>query len=186
MRIISGRFRGRRLNTCTGPGYRPATGKVRESLFSILESSGINWQGARVLDLFAGSGALGFEALSRGAEYALLIEKNRNAVNTLKKNLRDLDLAKDTCRVLAKDVLAFLNKPGDNPFDIVFIDPPYRLNMLQPTLKSLVNKGWVTSGSLIQAEIESELPTPTMESLIPVREKLYGQTKVCLWKKRSI
>jgi len=174
------------LHTSAGPGYRPATGKVRESLFSILEPSGINWQGSRVLDLFAGSGALAFEALSRGAEYALLVEKNKNAVNALKKNLRDLQLTKDTCRVLAKDVLAFLNKPGDNPFDIVFIDPPYRRGLLQPTLKSLIEKGWLNSDSLIQAEMEAELSPPIMDVLMPVREKLYGQTKVCLWKKKSI
>ena len=86
MRIIAGACRGRTLHTVTGPGYRPAMGRVRESLFSMLEARGVVWGAVRVLDVFAGSGSLGFEALSRGARFADFIEKDHRAAECLRKN----------------------------------------------------------------------------------------------------
>ena len=94
MRIISGRLGGRRIKTVEGEGYRPAMGKTRESLFSMLTSRGVVWEGARVLDLFAGSGSLAFEAVSRGAELAVLVENSAVAARCLADNIRQLGLLK--------------------------------------------------------------------------------------------
>jgi 16S rRNA (guanine966-N2)-methyltransferase len=182
--IISGKFKGRKLHTASGPGYRPATARVRESLFSTLQSMGVDWSGLRVLDLFAGSGALALEALSRGAEYALLLEKDKRAAGVLKRNLKELDIPPEKGRVITRDVFSFLDRPSFGDFGLVFIDPPYGRNYLQPAVDSLLHGRWLTEDAFIQAEIESGLALPEFDGLQLAREKLYGQTKVCIWKKR--
>ena len=108
MRIISGRLGGRRIKTVEGEGYRPAMGKTRESLFSMLTSRGVVWEGARVLDLFAGSGSLAFEAVSRGAELAVLVENSAVAARCLADNIRQLGV-EDCVRLIRDDVRKTLN-----------------------------------------------------------------------------
>ncbi|MFP4167973.1 MAG: 16S rRNA (guanine(966)-N(2))-methyltransferase RsmD [Desulfonatronovibrionaceae bacterium] len=184
--IISGRFKGRRLQTASGPGYRPATSRVRESLFSILQSLDINWPKTSVLDLFAGSGALGLEALSRGAGYVLWVEKNKKVARVIRENLRLLHVPGESGRVLTQDVFYFLARTPPLCFQLVFIDPPYQGGYLDPALKGLVRGGWLADGALVQAETEADLETPRFEGLDMLREKIYGQTRVCIWKKRSI
>ena len=103
MRIISGRLGGRRIRTVEGEGYRPAMGKTRESLFSMLTSRGVVWEGARVLDLFAGSGSLAFEAVSRGAALAVLVENSAAAARCLADNIRQLGV-EDCVRLIRDDV----------------------------------------------------------------------------------
>ena len=98
MRIIAGALGGRNLKTVEGPGYRPATAKVREAIFSMLSSRGVVWSGLRVLDLFAGSGSLSFEALSRGAQEVCLVEREPKVVQCLNQNVEALDVS-DRCRV---------------------------------------------------------------------------------------
>ena len=106
MRIIAGALGGRNLKTVEGPGYRPATAKVREAIFSMLSSRGVVWSGLRVLDLFAGSGSLSFEALSRGAQEVCLVEREPKVVQCLNQNVEALDVS-DRCRVAESDVLRF-------------------------------------------------------------------------------
>jgi len=123
MRIIAGELRSRRLNTPDNDKTRPTTDRSRESLFNVLDNL-LDIEGTRVLDLFAGSGAVAFEALSRGAAEAVLVEKDRHALEAIRRNIDDLEL-KDQVRVVTKDAYASIALlPGD--FDFVFADAPYR------------------------------------------------------------
>src|SRR5690349_8850661 len=123
-RIIAGAWGGRRLATPKGAGTRPTSDRVREGLFSSLESELGGFDGLRVLDLYAGSGALGLEALSRGAEHADFVEKDRSAAATISKNLRELGVPRSRARVHVGPVARFLSEAPE-PFDLVFLDPPY-------------------------------------------------------------
>lgn len=126
MRIIAGEYRGRRLEAPKGQGTRPTTDRVRESLMSALHSARGGFEGARVLDAFAGSGALALEALSRGAATAVLCERDREAASVIERNLRAVGLGRDTARLSRGDVLKRLPVPlAGHPFDLVFLDPPY-------------------------------------------------------------
>lgn len=186
MRIIAGKFKGRVLNTVQGPGYRPAMGKVRESLFSILESRFLTdqgctgWAGMRVLDLFAGSGSLGFEALSRGAKEACFVEKDPKAAACLRKNAEHMGATE--CKVWADDVAKVLGKRCAQPFHLVFIDPPYGQQRFEPSMNALLRNGWLCPGALVTAEVELSLKIdPSMVGLEFVTERLYGQTRILLW-----
>ena len=150
MRIISGRLGGRRIKTVEGEGYRPAMGKTRESLFSMLTSRGVVWEGGRVLDLFAGSGSLAFEAVSRGAELAVLVENSAVAARCLADNIRQLGV-EDCVRLIRDDVRKTLNNTPMGCFDLVFLDPPYRKNLLNATLQGLLKRNWLAPGALICA-----------------------------------
>ncbi len=184
MRIISGSLRGRILKTVEGPGYRPAMSRVRESLFSMLEARGVVWAASSVLDLFAGSGSLAFESISRGAKDALLVENSATAVKCLQKNAQSLGLSDAVCRIRQEDVLKVLGKRSREQFDVVFIDPPYGKNLLPTALQTLVRHDWVREDSIITAEIESsvvfdaENAHPQLELLT---ERNFGQTRVILW-----
>ena len=127
MRIIAGEFRGRRLDAPKGDGTRPTTDRVRESLMSAVHSARGGFDDARVLDAFAGSGALGMEALSRGAASAVLCERDRGAADVVERNLRTLGLGRDRARLVRGDVLKRPPAPMAAPFDLVFLDPPYAL-----------------------------------------------------------
>lgn len=186
MRIISGQYKGRLLKTCSGPGYRPATGKVRESVFSMLESRGVDWSRTRILDVFAGSGSLAFECLSRGAASALLIEKNSKACSVIRENISLLGICREKVQVLKIDALKFLSTSADQFFDLVFVDPPYGKNLLEPTLESLLQKDMVGRDGFICAEIEADLDFDPAE-LSPaelIKDKHFGQTRFLIWKKR--
>ncbi len=184
MRIISGSFRGRILKTVEGPGYRPAMSRVREALFSMLESRGVVWSECAALDLFAGSGSLAFECLSRGAREAVLVENSAQAVKCLQNNAQTLGLSDSICRIRHDDVLKVLGKRAPQKFDVVFIDPPYGKNLLPATLQALLRQWWVQEGSIVTAEIESsvtfdsENAHPQLEVLT---ERSFGQTRVILW-----
>lgn len=126
MRIIAGEYRGRRLEAPKGQGTRPTTDRVRESLMSAIHSARGGFEGARVLDAFAGSGALALEALSRGAATAVLCERDREAASVIERNLRALGLGRDEARLSRGDVLKRPPAPlSGHPFDLVFLDPPY-------------------------------------------------------------
>ncbi len=188
MRIISGAFRGRVLKTVEGPGYRPAMSRVREALFSMLESRGVVWSTSTALDLFAGSGSLAFECLSRGAKEALLVESSPVAVRCLQQNAKVLGLDERQCRIRQEDVLKVLGKRSTQKYDVVFIDPPYGKNLLPPTLNALMRQTWVHEESIITAEVESAVAFdsdnahPQLEVLT---ERTFGQTRVILWQIKS-
>lgn len=184
MRIIAGALKGRILKTAEGPGYRPAMSRVRESLFSMLESRGVEWPVSPALDLFAGSGALAFEALSRGAPLAQLVENAPPAARVLRDNARTLGLDDTRCRIVQGDVGATLGKAPPLPFAVVFIDPPYSDNALPRVLRTLVRNGWLAAGGIIAAEIEARRAfdaTTAHPQLELLTERFFGQTRILLW-----
>lgn len=183
MRIIAGEYGGRSIRTAEGPGYRPATAKVRQAVFSMLEARGVAWPGLRVLDLFAGSGSLGLEALSRGADVAWFVDKSARAVAALKGSLQDLRVPAQRFRLLQADLLKVLSRPPDAPFDLVFIDPPYGLDLLPPALAKAVAGGWIAPEGFVLAEVEDrlDLSASVPPQLIPQTDRLYGQTRILLW-----
>ncbi|MEL6360856.1 MAG: 16S rRNA (guanine(966)-N(2))-methyltransferase RsmD [Pseudomonadota bacterium] len=154
MRIISGRFSGRRLNAPKGTNTRPTTDRTREALFSILHSRGdVEFQGARVLDLFAGSGALGLEALSRGADWCLFVETDAAARGAIRENVESLGLFGCT-RIHRRSATSLGEKPaGVGPkFSIAFLDPPYRRDLVGPCLLTLHEGDWLVNGAIVIIE----------------------------------
>ncbi len=177
MRIIAGKLKGRVLQSAHGPGYRPATGRVREALFSSLGSLGVVWEGARVLDLFAGSGSLGLEAASRGAGRVLLVERAAAAVRVLFANVKALGIARDQVQVVRMDVRRWVAQ-AEGTWDVVFVDPPYGQGLLAPVLAEIPRL--LAPGAMVVAEMEASLPPPPT-FLMLVRNVLYGQTRICIW-----
>ena len=161
MRIIAGRHRGRRLATPPGGATRPTADRVRQALFDMLWHA--PWagrpdiEGARVLDAFAGTGALGLEALSRGAAHATFLEHDRTALATLRANIAACHEA-PRCAVLAAD--ATRPPRAAAPCALVFLDPPYRAGLLETALAALATAGWMSPETLVCAEYGAPPPHP--------------------------
>jgi 16S rRNA (guanine966-N2)-methyltransferase len=148
LRIIGGTWRGRKLNFPDVEGLRPTGDRIRETLFNWLAPE---IQGARCLDLFAGSGALGVEALSRGAELSLLVERDAKASAQLRANLELLKTERG--RIVNSDAVKFLQSGNDDePFHIIFIDPPFQLNLWQTVIDALENGNWLADDATIYIE----------------------------------
>ncbi|MBI9078438.1 MAG: 16S rRNA (guanine(966)-N(2))-methyltransferase RsmD [Pseudodesulfovibrio sp.] len=185
MRIIGGQYKGRKIETCEGPGYRPATMKVRESIFSMLMARGIDFAQVRVIDMFAGSGSLAIECLSRGTTEAWFIEKSSKAAGLIRKNLNELGVDKRCAKVVSKDVFGVLSKRPDAPFDLVFIDPPYGKDLLVSSLEKALKNGWIAPGALVLAEVESLIDAPEGGDIAEMElltDREYGQTRILLWR----
>lgn len=169
LRIIGGRWRSRRLTFPDQPGLRPTTDRIRETLFNWLQPL---VGGANCLDLFAGSGALGLEALSRGAASATFVDSGRAVCSALRTNLEKLEATGG--RVVEGSADTFLSAPPE-PFDIVFIDPPFRQGRLAPILEQLTG-GWLAPGARVYIETERELGEPSLpEGWQLLRSKQAGQ-----------
>lgn len=179
MRIIAGQYRGRRLAP-VGQGdaaahLRPTTDRVRESLFSLLAHRGAI-DGARVLDLFAGTGALGFESLSRGAAEVVLVDDGRVAAGLIARNIALLDCG-DRARLIRQDATRLAANDGAL-FDLVFLDPPYGKGLGQAALMRIADGGWLAEGALIVLEDHTtQMPPPGFDRLDARR---YGDTHVTL------
>ncbi|WES90059.1 16S rRNA (guanine(966)-N(2))-methyltransferase [Dickeya fangzhongdai] len=177
IRIIGGQWRGRKLPVPDSPGLRPTTDRVRETLF--------NWlapviQQSRCLDCFAGSGALGLEALSRYAAHATLLEAERNVARQLTQNLSLLRA--DNAEVANADTLQWLAKPAPQPYDVVFLDPPFRRGLLDDTLRLLEAGDWLAEEAWIYIETEAENRTLAIPSTWTLhREKTAGQVSYRLY-----
>ncbi|MCL6615468.1 MAG: 16S rRNA (guanine(966)-N(2))-methyltransferase RsmD, partial [Firmicutes bacterium] len=160
MRIVAGRFRGRRLRGPSHPGLRPTAERVREAIFNIL---GPRVQGAVVLDLFAGAGGLGLEALSRGAKRVVFVERDRRALALLRRNLAELGLGGEEFEVIPGDVLVVLAglAAGGRSFDLILADPPYGAGLSGRTLVLLAEGGLLDrEGLLVLEHRSSEIVTP--------------------------
>lgn len=170
LRIIGGEWRGRKLGFPDVEGLRPTTDRVRETLFNWLQPV---IHGSHCLDLFAGSGALGLEALSRGAASVSFIDTDPRAVRSLKENLSLL--AGDRGEVVQSDALTYL-QGQPKPFDIIFLDPPFRQSLLQPCLEQLCNNDWLTTDARLYVEVEQELSEPELPTgWEMIRSKKAGQ-----------
>lgn len=178
MRIIAGAFGGRRLHTPKGTAIRPTADRVREAVFSII---GPGLAGAEILDLFAGTGAMGLEALSRGASRVIFVDQSRHAVQLIRSNVELCHVA-DRVRVIHGSVsqaIRLLASQGE-AFDLIFIDPPYREQSLLKTLQTLGEV--VRSGTIVVAEHSSRDPLPVQVlewSQTEVRQ--YGDTTVSFY-----
>jgi len=151
IRIIAGQWRSRQLLFEDAPGLRPTPARVRETLFNWLQQDVI---GSRCLDLYAGSGALGFEAASRGAKSVSIVESNAQACRLIKENT--VKLTANQIKIIQSDVFRFLAGEA-SPFDLVFLDPPFGKNMAQQTCQWLEDKGWLVSHAKVYVEVESNL-----------------------------
>ncbi len=153
MRIVGGQLRGRQITAPSGRETRPSTDRLRESLFNILEHRGSGLQGVRVLDLFAGSGALGLEALSRGAQFALFVDTNAQARGAIRENIEALGLTGQT-RLFRRDAKDLGPIPANvgAPFDLVFMDPPYADTETDIVVDSVLSGGWAHKETLFVIE----------------------------------
>jgi 16S rRNA (guanine966-N2)-methyltransferase len=170
LRLIGGQYRSRRLPVPDHEGLRPTPDRVRETLFNWLQPM---LRGARCLDCFAGSGALGLEAASRGAAEVVMLERAAPVVRQLEANVRTLGAVQ--VQVLGADALAWLAGPGC-PFDLVFLDPPYAAGLLAPACDLIARNGWVRGGSRIylEAQVQAGLP-PLPSGWRLLREQRAGQ-----------
>ena len=157
LRIVAGKWRSRLLGIADVEGLRPTSERIRETLFNWLAPQ---IAGARCLDLFAGTGALGFEALSRGAGSVVFVEKSRKAAETLRANAELLDTGR-AADIRHDDALEFLRRPGEGPFDIVFIDPPFAAD-LQGDLCRLLAAGTLLAESAV-VYVEEDLARPAAD-----------------------
>lgn len=178
-RIIAGSARGRRLSVPEGDVTRPTSDRVREALFSTVRSM-TDLDGIAVLDLYAGSGGLGLEALSRGASRATFVERDRRALRCLRANIATTGV--EAARVLAGDVLRVLSTAAPAPHDVVLLDPPYGLDpaSLVDALRRAVERGWVADEAIVVCERPTRAPEPAWpRGLERVARRPYGET--CLW-----
>jgi len=174
-RIVAGSAGGRRLQV-PPKVTRPTSDRVREAMFSALEVV-LDLDDLRVLDLYAGSGALGFEALSRGARSATFVEADRRAADVLRANAKDLRFPEVT--VIARPAESVVAVTAETPFDLVFADPPYAItdSQLGKVLDGLVLNGWTTPGTVLIVERASRSPRPLWPSPVEsLRDKRYGDT----------
>ncbi len=183
LKIIGGKHRGRAIATPEGQGTRPTANRARESLFNILTHA--NWSGdgtsplidARVLDAFAGSGALGLEALSRGAAHATFLDNDPAAIKLIGENLRAL---KETAAGKLIRADATRPPPGREPCELAFLDPPYRSGLAAPALAALAAAGWLAPDAVASVELASTedlAPPPGFET---IDERRYGAAKIVI------
>src|SRR5271167_5158670 len=178
MRIVGGRLRGRLLQTPASRAIRPTSERLRESIFDILihRHAGVV-EGARVVDLFAGSGALGVEALSRGAKFALFVDNGPEARALLRANVEALALGGVT-RIWRADATLLGRAPAGPAFTLAFLDPPYDKGLAGPALAGLVEGGWLAPGALVVVEEAAKAEIAAPAELKAVDERTYGDTRV--------
>lgn len=178
MRIVAGRYRGRRLTPPSDDSVRPTTDRIKETVFNILQ-----WdvEGARVLDLFAGSGALGIECLSRGAAEVVFADKSPASVALIRQNLKGIE---GSYRVLTADFTGVL-RSGEDKFDLIFIDPPYKSGLGELAVDAAFDLGRVAEGGTVVYEHSSELPFKCAREDVKVRTKVMGSVTVEFIRKKT-
>lgn len=178
MRIVAGKYRGRKLTPPSDDSVRPTTDRIKETVFNILQ-----WdvEGARVLDLFAGSGALGIECLSRGAAEVVFADKSPASVALIRQNLKGIE---GSYRVLTADFTGVL-RSGEDKFDLIFIDPPYKSGLGELAVDAAFDLGRVAEGGTVVYEHSSELPFKCAREDIKVRTKVMGSVTVEFIRKKT-
>ena len=179
MRVITGTARGRKLKELSGMETRPTTDKVKESIFNIIQ---FDIEGRRVLDLFAGTGQLGIECLSRGAASAVFVDRRADAVKLIRENLRLTEL-EDRARVVAGDSMEYL-KSIREPFDIIFLDPPYAAGLLEPAIAHIAKFDILAPHGIIAAEHPADRVLPALAPPYRVhRTYRYGKIALTLYRR---
>lgn len=178
MRIIAGEWRGRKLTAPKGDATRPTADRTRETLFSMLTSRLGSFEELRVADLFAGSGALGLEALSRGAAHCLFVEQDREALDTIRDNVSTFD-ARARCTIEAGSVLGL--RPAREPYDLILLDPPYRTGAGEVALDRLQRLDWITDATWIALETAFN-EEPEIKGLNIEKSRKVGKGRLTLFK----
>jgi 16S rRNA (guanine966-N2)-methyltransferase len=179
MRIVAGKFRTRRIEAPKGLATRPTSDRVRQALFNVLEHGApqFDFANARVLDLFAGSGALGLEAMSRGARFCLFVEESADARASIRRNVEALSLTGVT-KIWRRDATKLGETGTLAPFDLIFLDPPYGKGLGLRALQSAAAGGWIKDGAVAvledRADAEIELPA----AFRGLDARVYGETKI--------
>ncbi len=175
MRIITGIARGRRLQEPSGNDIRPTTDMVKESLFNIIQ---YDIEGRKVLDLFAGTGQLGIEALSRGAAFVTFVDESQAAIKLVRENLKRSGL--EGSKVVQADALSFLS--GSEKYDLILLDPPYNTALLEKALAKIIEFDKLNEHGIIACESKADKEMPALS--LPyekLREYRYGGTKITLY-----
>ena len=181
MRIVAGKFRGAGLVAPKGLATRPTSDRVRQALFNVLEHGAprFDFEGARVLDLFAGSGALGIEALSRGARYCLFIEENAAARAAIRRNVEALGLTGVT-KIWRRDATTLGEAGTLLPFQLLFCDPPYGKGLGERALAEAVNRGWAEQGAIAVLEERADAEIAWATGLEEIDRRRCGDTQIAI------
>lgn len=185
MRVVGGKFRGRTIEGPKDDRVRPTSDRVRESIFNVLYHNdfgvGFSLEGVRVLDLFAGTGALGVEALSRGAKFCLFVDDHFESRAIIRRNVETMNLT-GSSKIWRRDVtdMGPMEPNAGGPFGLVFADPPYRSEMLSKALASSLGGGWLSESAIVVAEMAEDETLGAVAGLDVLDERVYGDTKVVL------
>ena len=188
MRIVSGKFKGRAIRAPEGRNTRPTSDRAREAVFNVLAHA--DWapplEGARVIDAFAGSGALGFEAISRGAAFCLFVETDSVARGCIRDNVEAFQLFGIT-RIHRRSATDLGPKPAGlgAPFGLIFMDPPYAFDLAPACLDQLANGGWTTPNALVIAETSADETAPSAPDWDLLDERTYGAARVSFLRPRG-
>lgn len=179
MRVVGGRFRGRALAAPKHEGLRPTSDRVRESVFNILEHGieGFDLEGARVIDLFAGTGALGIEAVSRGAAFALFVEDAAEARALIRDNVEAMGLT-GTTRIFRRDATDLGPVGTMAPFGLAFLDPPYGQALGEKGLVAMRDGGWLVPGAVVVVEERADVEVTLPEGYSELDRRRWGDTQV--------
>ncbi|MGQ0741527.1 MAG: 16S rRNA (guanine(966)-N(2))-methyltransferase RsmD [Alphaproteobacteria bacterium] len=183
MRVTAGKYGGRALKTSGDARVRPTSDKVRQAIFNILAhndfGAGFTLPGARVIDLFAGTGAMGIEALSRGASFCLFLDDHAESRALIRENVEALGLTGVT-KIWRRDATHLGERRLDQPFKLAFLDPPYRKNLIPQALASLRDGSWLAPDAIIVAEIAEDETIPPTDGLQTLDSRVYGDTRVVI------
>ena len=179
MRIVGGKYRGQRLVSPKGMATRPTTDRTRESLFNILENK-MDFQDIRVLDLFAGTGALGLEAVSRGAGFVLFVEEANSPRAAIRENVENLQLQGVT-KIFRRDATKLGPIGNMKPFDLVFADPPYGKGLGEKAAQVIKNSGWLPVGGTFVLEEATRSFPDTIEGFKLLDQRKYGDSTIGLF-----
>ncbi len=179
MRIVAGRFRGATLAAPKTNDIRPTSDRVREAIFNILAHGieGLELEGARVLDLFAGTGALGLEALSRGASYVHFVEESADARGLIRRNIETLGAMGET-KIYRRDATKLGVRGSLRPFNLIFADPPYGKGLVDRALACVLSGGWATPGATAVVEERADAEFAPPEGFLALDRRDYGDTAV--------
>jgi 16S rRNA (guanine966-N2)-methyltransferase len=179
MRIVGGTFKGRTLAGPNSGTTRPTSDRVRESVFNILAHGieGLDLEGARVLDLFAGTGALGLEALSRGAKFCQFVDEDAGARGVIRNNADHLG-AIGLCKIWRRDATSLGPCAPQSPYDLVFIDPPYNKGLGERAMQSVLDGKWLRVNGIVVLEEAEKAEIKTVAGLQPIDQRSYGDTSV--------
>jgi len=179
MRIVAGKFRAARIEAPKGLATRPTSDKVRQALFNVLEHGvpRFDLAGARVLDLFAGSGALGLEAMSRGARFCLFVDESTEARAAIRRNVETLFLTGAT-KIWRRDATRLGEAGTPAPFDLIFLDPPYGKSLGPRALQSAAAGGWIRDGAIAVLEDRADAVIELPEAFQELDARIYGETKI--------